>query len=576
MNNNLKVQLQELSGSFTPDAWQLISSFLTNLQKKMDQFDITPEQRSTIYNGIEEFIQEFVEDYSDKAKINFDEALALIQEIGSPSEILQAMEMPVERVTAQKTVSVPTKPVKNRCSSCNWANESDARFCENCGRRLTEVVDTTESSFLPKIFTTYPNVTSILISYFIFIIAVIVEVGVPLVLIIPDSEKDPSLIPTIWGVALIIMIPPAVIFGLIGSYLITQLDQVQKASRMPELQQMHSSPLPSEIMEHPTLASVLISYMIFLIIATIEGFIVYFSEGSDNEWLMSTMLPIVTLAFIVPAVCIGLIGGFLIDRLSQIQKSAKYAEIERTRKGVYIPWEIIDHPYTALVLLSYLVLLALGNIQIALDFPSRLPGEESDLFNRLSDVATGTLIPAVILGLISGYLITQIYREKRSPQYKHDIHFAHFQRYFSLGLILTLISAWLFWIFSPIRVNETEFGIWVISLLLGGFILLIWLYKWNDGNKPYDLPYLVLARYKKSLDFYNSKKLRDYTIVGSMVILMAVYVIWENNGVWYGATVLEAPAWFAAVFSLILMLYGVLLMNFYSWTRIKRFIRLME
>ena len=116
----------------------------------------------------------------------------------------------------------------------------------------------------------------------------------------------------------------------------------------------------------------------------------------------------------------------------------------------------------------------------------------------------------------------------------------------------------------------------VISLLLGGFTLLVGLYKWNDGNKPYNLPYLALARYKKSIDLYNSKKLKDYTIAGSMAILIAVYVIWESNGVWHDATVLEAPAWFAVVFSLILMLYGVLLMNFYSWTRIKRFIRLME
>ena len=47
---------QKFSSHFTSDAWQLIRSFLNNLQTKMDHFNIATEEQTTILIGIDTFI----------------------------------------------------------------------------------------------------------------------------------------------------------------------------------------------------------------------------------------------------------------------------------------------------------------------------------------------------------------------------------------------------------------------------------------------------------------------------------------------------------------------------------------
>ncbi|MFX0094488.1 MAG: hypothetical protein ACFFBD_22310, partial [Candidatus Hodarchaeota archaeon] len=92
--SHVKKELEGISGNFTPDAWQMFNSFLWSLQEKMDEFNITQEQQTSVFSGIKEYLQEYIEDYKNSALIPFEETMELISNIGSPSEILQALDLP--------------------------------------------------------------------------------------------------------------------------------------------------------------------------------------------------------------------------------------------------------------------------------------------------------------------------------------------------------------------------------------------------------------------------------------------------------------------------------------------------
>ena len=393
------IQFKELSSFFTSDAWQLISSFLNNLQTKMDQFNITAEEQKTVFNGIEEFTLEFIENYKDKTKITFTQALGLIQDIGSPSEILQSMDLPIDKLTKQKVlITQEEKPVdipkhdKVFCLTCGWPNELDSNFCDNCGIRITKVVEDKKAIGLPR-----------------------------------------------------------------------------------------------------------------------------------------------------------------------------------------IPHEIINTPYIASFLLSYLVLIVLGNLALVITYsPLTQPNLEfiPDLFRQLSDIPTRMFVPAVIIGLILGFVITRLYSDKLM---QYDMHLIDLQKFFSLGVVLTLISLWLILIYIPIRVTRDEMVFLIIFLTLISCTLPIWGIKWNSVNKPSDIPYLTFLKYLKALREYNIRNIRIYNFVGFVIIFFIVTAFWSALMGYTvfeipGWTVFGVPAWIALILSLLMLLNGVLLLYYYSWVNINRFI----
>ncbi|MFX0184041.1 MAG: hypothetical protein ACFE95_13240 [Candidatus Hodarchaeota archaeon] len=400
-NNDLQKRLQELSTYFTSDAWQLIDSFLNNLQNKMDQFNITTEEQLTVFSGIEEFILEFVENYKDRAKITFTEALGLIQDIGSPSEILHSMDFPIDQIPKQEAVVTQKETIsdfhisnKVVCNTCSWTNEPDSLFCDHCGTRIEEIREDAKSIDLPR-----------------------------------------------------------------------------------------------------------------------------------------------------------------------------------------IPQEVINYPYIALFLLIYLVLIIIGMYTIVFAYsPLTEPNLEyiPDLFNKLNGISTGMIIPAIILGLIMGLFIRRLYTTKYT-HYRFNVHLTQLQTYFSFGLATTFISLWLCLVYVPIRVTRDEFVISVIFLTLICLLLGIWLYKWNSSNVPSDIPYLALLKHLKVLGDYNLRRIKNYNLIGSIVIFLVVTVVWSSVMPYTvfnipGFTVFGIPAWIALVASLIMLLNGVLLMFYYSWRHINRFI----
>ncbi len=369
---------QSLSNYFTTDAWQLIESFLFNFQKKMSSLDINSDDQTKVITGIVEYIEEFVENFVDKSKITFDDAIGLLKDIGSPSEILQAMDVSFDQVVHSEVISRSEIDKSNVCAFCNWPNDSDARFCDNCGRNLS---------------------------------------------------------------------------------------------------------------------------------------------GS-------------------------------------IRKSEEF-----------FPLELIEYSYIAIFCLSYLVSLILGIALINIQFSTfaepdliKIP----NLFNRLHGVASGMLIPALILGLVIGFSIKRFYHKKVRKNYRYEIQLVQYRKYFSLGLVLSLIAVWLFFIYSPLDVSRDEFATMSILLLILSLISFFFLYRWNIIQVPSDVPYFVLLRFISSYEIEIMKKLRSGNLLGGLILLIGVYGLWGELMFW---TVFGLPAWIAVYLSLLLLLNSFYLLYYFSWNQ---------
>jgi hypothetical protein len=260
-------------------------------------------------------------------------------------------------------------------------------------------------------------------------------------------------------------------------------------------------------------------------------------------------------------------------RIFEIKEDVKAVNLPR------IPQEVINSPYIALFLLIYLVLIISGMFAIAFTYsPLTEPNLEfiPDIFRKLNDISTGMIIPAIILGLILGFIISRLFTAKYI-QYRYDAHLTQLQTYFSFGMVITFISIWLCLVYVPIRVTRDEFIFLVIFLTFICLLLGIWIYKWNSAKLPSDIPYLVFLKQLKALEDNNFRKIKKYNFIGSVIIFFMVTVFWSSVMPYTvfnipGFTVFGIPAWIALIVSLLMFLNGVLLMNYYSWNRINQFI----
>jgi hypothetical protein len=109
---------------FTSDAFDLISNYITNLKNYLIRARTDRNQQEVVINGIFEFISEYVSDYKN-CKLNFSETLKLIEDIGSPSEIVQSLDIKSKELTSIN---------ENICTYCKSEISQDAQFCEVCGR----------------------------------------------------------------------------------------------------------------------------------------------------------------------------------------------------------------------------------------------------------------------------------------------------------------------------------------------------------------------------------------------------------------------------------------------------------
>ncbi|MFX0014153.1 MAG: hypothetical protein ACFFB2_06660 [Promethearchaeota archaeon] len=79
----------------------------------------------------------------------------------------------------------------------------------------------------------------------------------------------------------------------------------------------------------------------------------------------------------------------------------------------------------------------------------------------------------------------------------------------------------------------------------------------------------MILNYNIALEDDNFRRILNYNIIGGLGIFFLVVILWSPLMPW---TVLAIPAWIILIISLQLLLNGVLLMNYYSWMYINRFI----
>lgn len=76
---------------FSKEASPLIRSYLLSLEDTIAKYDIDPTQKTTVFNGIYSYIDEFIEEKS--IPISFADTMKLLDQLGSPTEILHSLNL---------------------------------------------------------------------------------------------------------------------------------------------------------------------------------------------------------------------------------------------------------------------------------------------------------------------------------------------------------------------------------------------------------------------------------------------------------------------------------------------------
>lgn len=139
-NNKIQFTMESLNVYFTDDAWYVVQAYFSKLQKKMEDSGVPKKRQTFILSGLSDFINEYVDEYKDKEKINFDLALLLLREIGSPTDIVLTLDSPKDRETIAESGQLLESGKQRICEACHYSNDLEALFCENCGQRLVSEV----------------------------------------------------------------------------------------------------------------------------------------------------------------------------------------------------------------------------------------------------------------------------------------------------------------------------------------------------------------------------------------------------------------------------------------------------
>lgn len=126
---------EQLKTILTDDAWEILSSYVKTMENKLNRYEIKEKDQIIILNGINEFIQDYYDSQHKIEKINFQKILKLIEEIGSPLEIIQILEVneqPDNKNTSNKDSNFQIV----LCITCNWKNAFSDHYCQNCGKDL--------------------------------------------------------------------------------------------------------------------------------------------------------------------------------------------------------------------------------------------------------------------------------------------------------------------------------------------------------------------------------------------------------------------------------------------------------
>ncbi len=159
---------------FTTDAWIIIQSFFTQLENKLTEYKIPHSKQKSTIEGLIEYLEEFIENRKTDRKINFNDALKLLEEIGSPSDIISMLEIPQD-LRIEQQIQSPNQKLQNIqiCLKCQFLNSKDAEFCENCGTNL--ITKELQVSKIKQSIIDHPYSFSFILAYIglVFVLSII-------------------------------------------------------------------------------------------------------------------------------------------------------------------------------------------------------------------------------------------------------------------------------------------------------------------------------------------------------------------------------------------------------------------
>lgn len=119
-----------LKDSFTEEAWEILFTYFGRLRKALNSKNISNQSQESVLNGIYDYINEFVSE-REPNKIDFQETLTLMKDIGSPNDIILAVGVNgLDK--EEESIETEYSDLIN-CQKCGFSNLREAQFCENCG-----------------------------------------------------------------------------------------------------------------------------------------------------------------------------------------------------------------------------------------------------------------------------------------------------------------------------------------------------------------------------------------------------------------------------------------------------------
>ena len=165
-----RMNLESLMNNFTDDAWYLIEAYFAKLDIQLHDSQLSERKQLSILSGLEDYLCEYIDDYKGRTKISFKLTLKLLEEIGSPHEIIQTLDIshgtkvlntssPTQSVSVQPQTTYTARIV---CRNCHYSLAKGSLFCDNCGYQLTRK---SPSMIVPQIIIDHSYLTSFVISW---------------------------------------------------------------------------------------------------------------------------------------------------------------------------------------------------------------------------------------------------------------------------------------------------------------------------------------------------------------------------------------------------------------------------
>ena len=120
---------QEINHLFTDEAWSQFEAYLNSLLLQLTQYNINEQQILHTFRGIEEYVVGYADELVADSRITFRQTIDLIEDIGTPSEILSELETitDVQQSTEEQQF----------CIECGSQISKSLIYCNHCGRNTT-------------------------------------------------------------------------------------------------------------------------------------------------------------------------------------------------------------------------------------------------------------------------------------------------------------------------------------------------------------------------------------------------------------------------------------------------------